>query len=791
MGRRDKSVDTKDIGTLPLGAKLRLIRQSKKISLTKMAELSNYTKSYLSTVENGNLVVSKDLIREYERLLGFVQGGLTALFETKDAPFSEMLESFDWSKKSETKEENRVRKIPFDEVLLLAPSHFVGREEDVTWLIEKITLSGMDGIAALRGLGGIGKTSLVAMVARKLHDEGFFSDGIAVVFCQDFKEPIGVLQNVLSRFDSQYHESEIKNIADLSEIAYQLLHGKKLLVILDNIQPELAIEQVVAPLRNAGAALLLTSRHILPHSAVPTYAVRKLELLSSHEALDLFAHSFGKESAVQLNRLERDTAERIIKALDRHTLAVKLSGIYAANLDRDLETLAEILENPQKVFELSENEVPHVVKHLFDRSLEALPQETQMLFSALATFATTELSRNAAIALTTGLGIKLAEINTNILILRSLLDAFVNDEMPRRVSDRERLRLHPLLRALAVAQFEKWPEERRYTAYQTVMQYYADYVARLLKEISDPDEIVSAADPDRRNITASLEWAYAQKKETQTMMLCSLMQHVWNNQWDTEASLHYLPWGIAAARSVSKTAELSTERTASLRCLAKLTLSYGYMLQLTSEVGTNKNLEDVQSSYDESLSTAIEIQDQQTVGVTLYRLGRLFRQRGELEKAEGYYQEALPILRELQNLRDEGWALAFLGQIKHDQGNLQEAEYHYKEALAIHRAIKYRRGEGWIIGYLGRLALTYRELDKAKAYYLQYLEIAEQQQDRLSKGICLNFLGEIALANKEYEEAEKYLREAYAIMNVLDDKKSKKWISDLMKELVEKQEKYR
>lgn len=813
MGRRDKRIQSESIDTL--GAKLRLIRQRKGVSLTEMARLLRYSKSYLSAVENGSTPPSKDLIQGYERILGLAPGELTAyldltldeftaLLQEKKLSSLDITENARLSKEPETREDSRSQKIPFDEALLLEPVHFVGRTEDITWLMERLKVGGTAGITALRGLGGIGKTSLAAIVVRKLHEEGEFPDGIAVILCQDLKEPTEVLQRVLSRFDPHPHNPETKNFADLSKIAYQLLHGKKLLIVLDNIRPDLDIEQVVVPLRNAGATLLLTSRHILSYNAVPTNAVRKLGLLSSDEALELFAHSLGKENPAQFSQFERETAQRIINALDRHTFAVKLSGIYAANLDRDLETLATLLENPQKAFESVEDELPQTVKRIFDRSFEALPEETQLLFCALAAFETVDFSRNAAIALLSGLHKAfsetrtnvLSETHTNILVRLSLIDAFVNDEMPRRISDRERLRLHPLLRALAVAQFEKWPEERRHRAYHVVAEYYASYAIRLLNDLSDPDGIAVALDPDVKNMTASLEWAYRQENNQQVMAICSSMQCLWNYQANTNAVLHYSPWGIAAAEKIIET--LPDERLVGLQCLARLTLVYGYALQLTSEVGTSKNLIQAQSHYEKSLALANEIHDQQTAGVALYRLGRLSRKRGNLEKAETYYQMALPRLREIHNQRDEGWTLAFLGQIKHDQGDLQEAKHLYEEALAIHRNIHFRRGEGWIIGYLGRLSLTYyrlddtevHHLDDAETYYRQYLEIAEQQQDRHSKGICLSFLGEIALAKKKYDEAEKSLREARDILHEVHDTQSEGWILHLLGQLALEQRAY-
>lgn len=787
MGRRDKPVPTENI---PPGAKLKQERQKKNISLTQMSIETGYSKSYLSTAENDTRVPSKDLVQAYERVLAFAPGELAALLQPEKPAFPVQQELSDLDRESQTRAEHRSQRIPFDEALLLEPARFVGREKDVAWLMERIKSGGVAGIAALRGLGGIGKTSLAAVVIRRLHQEGYFPDGIAVVLCQDLKEPAQVLHYVFSRFDPQYSESETNNFADLLEIAYQLLHGKKILVVLDNVQPELMVEQVVAPLRAAGASLLLTSRHVLPPGAVPTHAIRKLGLLSEEEALELFAHSLGKQDLTWLEKDERSAAERIVKALDYHTLAVKLSGFYAANLERDLEVLAETLENPQKAVELPEGEIPEAVKRVFEHSIDALPKETKILFAALAALATVEFSRNVTIALASGLQIPSPETHTNWLVMRSLVDAFVNNDMPRSISDRERLHLHPLLRGLALVQFEEWSNKMREQAFQAVAAYYTNYAIKVLKKFSNPDEIAVVIIPDVRNITASLEWAHEQHEDTKTMVLCSIMQHVWDNQWDTDASLRYLPWGIAAAETVSLATEHTTEQSTALHYLARLSLSYGNVLWLTSEKETDQRLKQAQSCYERSLTIARQLNNRQLEGVTLYRFGRLFRKTGDLNAAEQCYREALPLLQEIQNRRDEGWALAFLGQIKQDRGKLEEAEAFYQRVLKIYQEIQYSRGQGWIMGYLGRLALIRRQFEEAEIYCHSYLEIAENQHDRRSKAVCFSLLGEIALEKEKYNEAENFLTRARHILQEVHDTQSEGWVLKLLGELALKRGAY-
>src|SRR5215469_11399938 len=77
MGRKDKVVSLEDSEAHSLGARMRLARQQKGISLTEMSKRLDYTKSHLSAVENGIGRPSKELLGRYELELGLEPGELT------------------------------------------------------------------------------------------------------------------------------------------------------------------------------------------------------------------------------------------------------------------------------------------------------------------------------------------------------------------------------------------------------------------------------------------------------------------------------------------------------------------------------------------------------------------------------------------------------------------------------------------------------------------------------------------------------------------------------------------
>ena len=282
----------------------------------------------------------------------------------------------------------------------------------------------------------------------QLRAEGRFADGVAVVLCQELTDAGEVLRRALARFDPARRQPEARDPAGLAEVARLLLGGKDTLIVLDNVEPALDIRAVIQPLREAGAHLLLTARQTLPHAVVPIEASRMLELLGEEDTLTLFARSMGLASADNLTGEQRAAAERIIAALGRHTLAVKLAGAYAADMRRDLDALADEMENPQRAIDLPSGETPHALALVFAESSNALPEATLRLFAGLAAFGAPEFGRRAALALGEGLGLPAPEASVYLLVLRALLRASTDEVMPDE-SDRERLRIHPLLRAFA------------------------------------------------------------------------------------------------------------------------------------------------------------------------------------------------------------------------------------------------------------------------------------------------------------------------------------------------------
>lgn len=586
---------------------------------------------------------------------------------------------------------------PFDEGLLPRPRPFIGRADDLAWVMDHLARGGVSAIAAVGGLAGIGKTALAAEAVAQLRAAGRFADGVAVVGAQGQLDARALLREALARFDPEVPEG-----ADLPLLAretHRLLDGKDALVVFDNAEPGLMVQQLQGPLGATGAALLLTARQAF--AALPPDATRRLELLPLAEALALFAQWLGRAPA----GTEGEVARAIVEGeLGRHTLAVKLVGAYARG--RDLAAVARELKDPRRALALRLPDVPDEVQAAFATSYAALDEDTRRLFAALAAFppSATDLGREAVLALARGSGARDPERSVALLVERALADAATNDAMPQD-SDRERLRLHPLVRAYADLLGGRLPRRTRATAALALASFYADYAN------ATPDE---ALVPDEASIAGALEWAHTHRRGRLIARLCDGMRDYWRDRSETAERRRYLPWGLAAARRRA----FWTRRRAERLRLARLQLAYGELLLTLGQT------REAERYFRRSLAIQRRAGDERGAAIALSYLGDILLQRGDLAGAQANFERFLQIMRQVGDQREEGVALAALGDLLVQQGDVAGAQANYERYLQIMRQVGDRQQEGVALYKLALILEKNGDLDQAEDYHRKSLAIA-------------------------------------------------------------------
>lgn len=715
---------------------------------------------------------------------------------------------------------------PTDDHQLPVPDYFVGRIEEMSWVMSRLRRGASTGITALGGMGGIGKTALAAVAIRALRQEGYFRDGIAVILCMGHTDPNEILQLVVDSFATERNPTIDEHIDSLQSL-YAFLSGKDVLIVLDNIEPDLDLERVISPLRDAGAVLLLTARQKMVGAGIPAAGWRELDSLPHDDALDLFAHAAGFRSIADLGD-DASTAERIVETLQNHTLAVRLAGATVVDHSMDLTALIRELERDPLM--LRSGHSMRYIENVLLSSVESLTPGARQLFITLAAFATEEWSRTTVTDVARRLRIPSPGQATHQLITRNLVDVAVRPDLSTH-ADQQRLRMHPLLRALSSRLFAQWPTARQMAAKEAVASVFAEHVQHVV-------EAELSADP--LNIAGALEWACEHRKDTITVAICSVMQVFWNHRWLTKTSVHFLPLAIQAAERITVSTGLLEDRLQA----ANLQLAYAQILRrigdldgaertlqanlvlrrtlgdrrgeamvlsqlgltaravgrtedavryLTDSVAIRREEGDEQGEADDlsvlarlartrgdlvsaradftrCIAIFSKTGDRRSEGINLGYLAQLPMLQGNLSEAEQLAHQSLEIAREVANKRGEAESLSLLAQIARPRGLLDDAEDYLNQSLEIRREVLDKRGEGADLGLLGRIAQARGRLRDAQHLFQRSLDIARQVHDRRGEAAVLSSLGQLALARDHYNEAETYLTESLALRRQVQDR---------------------
>jgi WD40 repeat protein/transcriptional regulator with XRE-family HTH domain len=226
MGRKDKIVQSDNA---QLGARMRRARQEKSISLTEMSKRLNYSKGHLSAVENNEGRPSTDLVEKYEQILELEPGILSRVLEGTEQDL--IYQGISLPPTNQEQSEQQV-KVDWGEAPHVIPSCFYGREQELTDLEQWIVKDRCQMVAVL-GFGGIGKTTLTALLAEQI------ADIFEYVFWRSLQNapPLEYVLKSCIQFLSDHQQAELPEDLDSQIIMLiKYLREHRCLIILDNVE---------------------------------------------------------------------------------------------------------------------------------------------------------------------------------------------------------------------------------------------------------------------------------------------------------------------------------------------------------------------------------------------------------------------------------------------------------------------------------------------------------------------------------------------------------------------------
>jgi tetratricopeptide (TPR) repeat protein len=134
-------------------------------------------------------------------------------------------------------------------------------------------------------------------------------------------------------------------------------------------------------------------------------------------------------------------------------------------------------------------------------------------------------------------------------------------------------------------------------------------------------------------------------------------------------------------------------------------------------------------------------------------LGEVYHALSKLREALTVWEQSLLLYREAGDRKGEGEVLHNLGVLYHFLGNTEQALSYYQQALSIHREVGNRKGEGEMLHNLGVLYRSLGNTEQALSYYQQALNITREVGNRYGEGYTLWNIGAFYFKQTRYNVA--------------------------------------
>ncbi|HLU27275.1 MAG TPA: BTAD domain-containing putative transcriptional regulator [Glycomyces sp.] len=364
--------------------------------------------------------------------------------------------------------------VPVPAMLPRATSRFTGRQSEIRALDRFLMDAGAEaGLAAVTGMGGIGKTALAVRWAHRVAHR--FPDGQLYFNLRGFDPvapgatPAEVLGEALAALGVAARDLP-SGLDERAGLYRTVLARRRVLIVLDDARDAAHVRPLLATA--PGSFTIVTSRdRLVGLDANEGAEVVHLGLLSAVESKALLARRIGPDRAAA----DGAAVDRIAAACGRFPLALTLAGSWAAaDPALPLGALADRLANAATVLgALASTDFASDPRTVFDGSYQLLEEREALAFCVFGLHPGPELTPAAAASL---MGVEPAEARAALteLATHSLVDRLPGD----------RYAMHDLLRDYAAECLaDEIPEADRRTAALRMLEHYlyaADRADRLL-----------------------------------------------------------------------------------------------------------------------------------------------------------------------------------------------------------------------------------------------------------------------------------------------------------------------
>jgi tetratricopeptide (TPR) repeat protein len=659
--------------------------------------------------------------------------------------------------------------------------NFIGRDSQLAELKHILLDGGQAVVCGLRGMGGVGKTSLAARLAHHLRTG--FPDGVlwARLDTSDTLSILGAFADAFGKDVSQHRDVESR-----AGVVRSLLADKRALIVLDNAETSAQVRPLLPP-SPGSCAVLVTTRHDL--SALDGWTRFTLDPFppESDESLKLFEQYLGRGDVAR----HKDSLMEIADLLGHLPLAIAIAaGRLAATgvaADSIPGLLARLRRAGSRLGELVRED--RSVRLSFDVTYEALSPEQQTFFAALGVFGGDDFSAEAAAYVTA------STLETAETALKALCGLSLTQE-----SRAGRCRLHPLLRDYAREKLSLHAAPLGGSnAYVRMIEYYFQMV------IGVADQGFSPLRSDVSNILFALEAAHSQNNPALLVRCANVFQpmlYYWGlhreldvlmsralsaaAQLDDKAELPSLLFNLAMVEAENGTDYAQAEAHClqaleSARELCQWDIAarcLNYLASLASYQGDQGRTEDY---WTKAEALARQHGVRRVLATVAHNRGIRAMELGEFAQAESAFEAFVEFCRAEHH---SGWlavGLDNLGTLAYRRGEHEQAERYYAESLAVTEAMDGIRHFPVLLNR-GINALSWGKPAVAEALIQEALALARQHGHPRGLSEALRGAGDVAKALGQAELAYQYWQEGLQIVETIG---LKIYISDLSRRLGE------
>jgi tetratricopeptide (TPR) repeat protein len=639
---------------------------------------------------------------------------------------------------------------------------FIGRETELETLHELLQQNSQVAIAAIAGMGGVGKTELALQYARS-HLQTY-QGGVCWLTASGVEVGIQIERFAFTQFNLTPPQDW--DLPERVDFCWRQWHPGEVLVVFDDVTDYKKQVKPYLPPASSRFKVLVTTRHHLGFSV----AHLRLDVLSPEASLDLLAYLIGTE------RIEREleVAQKLCEWLGYLPLGLELVGRYLVQRqDLSLAKMLSQLRDKKRLRHPALIEAdPTMTAELgvaaaFDLSWELLDEEAQKLGCWLSLYAPAPLSLSFQLLDSLPSEQVLAALEDEKIIeqvLAALEDEKIIEDVEESLekAKSDLMHLHLLQRTT----------EGTYRLHQLIRQFFREK----LEESADADDL-------KRVVAAGMAALAKQIPESPTLdqikALTPAIPHLEEvaislKDFLSDEDLIWVFKGLGTFYQAQGFYTLAAPWYE--QCLSAVRNHLG-----EEHLDVATNLTDLGQLYTDLnrysdaeplLVQALELrrrllgQEHRDVTISLNNLAVLYQYQGHYSEAEPLLEQALELQKRLlgeENL-DVAKSMNNLATLYQNQERYKDAELLHLQALELQKRLLGEENLDVALS-LGNLAALYQKQEyykEAKPLLEQVLELQKRLlgEEHPRMATSLNNLGELYRSQKRYSEAERFLVQA-------------------------------